>query len=434
MNKSAFNILLILLIPIFSCSQEIIADKYRFGEGIRFTSNNGNLFGIRGFIQPSLEIKGYSDTISEGPFERFRLRRLRFEIFGAFKAEKINYRLKMDFSGISEVGDQTNNYLLDAFISYNFTKRLKILFGQRSTPTDNRELWMGSQATQFVERSRVTSAFSSIREFGLFIYGDIRFRNSSYLKNVLTITNGDGKNILDKDFGGLKIGGRIDYLPFGLFTYFGQFRQIDIIRENSPKFIFGTYYSYNNGISSRRGREGGSILYMDNQNNILLPNYVKWGVDFLFKYKGISILGEYVNAFSTVPNEISQRVRNDGSIASTFTVNSINVSVEDYINNRMMVGSGFNIQVGYFNKKLWSFDARYTHLRSKEFSFLNNGLYYNRPNYYTVGISKFLNKNYGFKIQASITYNEINENSRDINNNFISGNEWITRIMTTVTF
>ena len=53
-------------------------------------------------------------------------------------------------------------------------------------------------------------------------------------------------------------------LPFGLFTNFGQFRQADIVRENSPKLIFGGYYSYNDGMSSRRGRTSGDIIFLNN--------------------------------------------------------------------------------------------------------------------------------------------------------------------------
>ena len=35
---------------------------------------------------------------------------------------------------------------------------------------------------------------------------------------------------------------------------------------------------------------------------------------------------------------------------------------------------------------------------------LNNETFYNRPNYYTLGVSKLLGRNYGFKVQASVTH------------------------------
>ena len=96
-------------------------------------------------------------------------------------------------------------------MAYNITKRIKKLsFGQRGTPTDNRELSMGSNALQLIERSKVTSAFSSIREFGFFLDGTIKIAPQRYLKPSLVITNGDGINGLTQDRGGLKYGGRLD--------------------------------------------------------------------------------------------------------------------------------------------------------------------------------------------------------------------------------
>ena len=69
---------------------------------------------------------------------------------------------------------------------------------------------MNSQTLQLVERSRVTSAFSTIREFGLFADATYRLRGGSYLKPSLAITNGDGLNVFDKDRGGLKYGAQDD--------------------------------------------------------------------------------------------------------------------------------------------------------------------------------------------------------------------------------
>jgi hypothetical protein len=104
--------------------------------------------------------------------------------------------------------------------------------------------------------------------------------------------------------------------------------------------------------------------------------------------------------------------------------------VENYVKGRLMLGEGYNIQMGYIFKSGYSIDARYTHLRADQHSFLNNPTFYSRPNYYTLGISKFLDRNYGAKIQTSITYVE----GVNINNNLgnpIGGNEWIARVMLT---
>ena len=100
----------------------------------------------------------------------------------------------------------------------------------------------------------------------------------------------------------------------------------------------------------------------------------------------------------------------------------------------MMLGEGYNIQAGYIFRNLISVDARYSHIKADEYSFLNNGTFYNRPNYYTFGLSKYLDRNYGAKIQASFTYVDAAAGSNDINGNPIDGNEWIGRLIFSIGF
>ena len=86
---------------------------------------------------------------------------------------------------------------------------------------------------------------------------------------------------------------------------------------------------------------------------------------------------------------------------------------------------------------MFSLDARYTHIESDEFSFLNNGTFYNRPNYYTLGIGKLLGRNYGAKIQGSITLvdgslgvNHDNDTATDV----VFKDELLFRLITTISF
>jgi len=413
-------------------TQDVELDSYKFGEGLRFTADEGHKIRISGYVQPYAESKQYTEADANESMNRFRMRRLRLRMDGVLPDERFSYRFQVDLSGASEVGDaqSTNNYLLDAYVSYNITNRIKLSFGQRSTYTDNRELFMSSRTLQLVERSRLTSAFSSIREFGFFAQGNFRTGGGSYLKPYFVLTNGDGKNAFDKDHGGLKVGGRIDFLPFGLFTNLGQFRQADVMRELIPKIVVGVNYSKNNGMSSRRGRESGSILYLNDANEESLPDYTKYGADFMIKYKGFSMLGEYIKTEADVPKDITQRVRNNGSTSTTFDVNG-SQDVENYVKGRMMLGTAYNIQFGYLFKNGFSVDGRYTQLEADDNSFLNNGTFYNRPEYYTIGLGKYLARNYGAKIQASYTYVRANPGINDLNGSPIAGDEWIARLIVT---
>lgn len=429
---------LILVLSLFIIvpnmfAQNIKMDKYKFGEGWQFRTDDGKELKISGYIQPFFESKRYSNPGDLDTENRFRMRRTRLRVEGNSSDKKFSYRLQVDLGGATETEDAESNYLLDAFVSYDVTKRINIAFGQRATYTDNRELFMNSNSLQLVERSRLTSAFATIREFGFFAQGNFKTGGGSYLKPYFVVTNGDGGNILERDRGGLKVGGRLDFLPFGLFTNFGQFRQADVVRERAPKLVVGANYSLNNGMSSRRGRESASILYLNDANNESLPDFTKFGIDFLFKYNGFSALGEYIKTTATIPTDITQRVRVDGSTSTSFDVNGLQ-DVDAFVRGRMMLGEGYNFQMGYLFKKGISIDGRYTHLKPDENSFLNNATFYNRPNYYTMGISKYVGRNYGAKIQTSLTYVDGSEGINDNAGNPINSNEWIGRIMLTFSF
>jgi hypothetical protein len=186
-------------------------------------------------------------------------------------------------------------------------------------------------------------------------------------------------------------------------------------------------------MSSRRGRANGTILYLDANDEESLPDYTKYGIDFLFKFKGFSALGEFVKTTAIIPEEITQRIRNNGTTSTNFEVNGIQ-DVDSYVRGRMMLGEAYNIQAGYLFKNGISIDGRYTRLNADENSFLNNATFYNRPNYYTIGMSKYLSRSYGAKIQADWTYIDGSQGINDNNSTPIPGNEHLLRIMLTFAF
>ncbi len=415
--------------------QGVQLEKYNYGDGLRFTGQNDYNIVLRGYIQPMFEAKWFEDENIEGSFNRFRLRRMRLRFEGDAAQQKVTWRLQFDLSGSDEAGDGTQAAaLMDAWIGYTFSRKLRVRVGQKNTPTDNRELQIRSHTLQLVERSRVTSAFSTIREFGVFLDGTYRAGNNWYIRPAVAITNGDGLNAFAKDYGGLKYGARLDFLPFGTFANMGQYHEVDMMREQTPKLVFGFTYSLNQGMSSRRGRDSGSILYYDVDTVEALPDFGKFGFDFMFKYKGFSAVGEFVTTHATVPDdEIFFRQRNDGTLATTFEVDG-ETDVENYVKGRMMLGTGYNFMAGYIFKNRISIDGRYTYIHADDHSFLNNGTFYNRPHYYTFGVSKYFSKMYGFKIQSSVTYVEADEGSNDNLGQPMDGNEWFFRVITSLAF
>lgn len=102
----------------------------------------------------------------------------------------------------------------------------------------------------------------------------------------------------------------------------------------------------------------------------------------------------------------------------------------------MILGESFNLQMGYLFVNGYSIDARFTHMTSDKFSYLNSAVYNNRPNQYTLGVSKYLSKNYGAKIQASLSWTDGSLGISDYRGSEyeISGDELITRVIVTFSF
>jgi hypothetical protein len=154
----------------------------------------------------------------------------------------------------------------------------------------------------------------------------------------------------------------------------------------------------------------------------VLPDYTKIGADFLMKYRGFTLSGEWVKSSASVPASIFNRIRTDGSTASTFLVTNIQ-DMPAYVRNRLILGSGVNLQAGYLFKNLYSVDARFCRLFPAQYSFLRNPTYYNRSKFFTLGFSRYLERSYGARIQASLTYSIAEPGSQTLDGRSLIGND-----------
>ena len=104
-------------------------------------------------------------------YNRFRARRIRLRLSGNQSYPGFSYRLQLNLAESEADDGLLSNILWDAWLGYNINKTNKIVIGQKGTPTDNIELQMASNSLQLPERSKLTSAFCSIREVGMFLDG-----------------------------------------------------------------------------------------------------------------------------------------------------------------------------------------------------------------------------------------------------------------------
>ncbi len=356
--------------------------EFQLGDGLRFNVNDGEYkFNISGFMQATYK---YEKTEVSVANNYMNANNTYLSISGSMFNEKLSFLLQNNYSNAKA--------LLDAWVAYTPVKNLKITFGQKQTFTNNREMTFYEDKLQFADRGIFSSKFSNTgREFGVFFEG--QFKNENFIiKPKFAITSGDGLNSfgatsIDVDQGGLKYGGRIDMLPFGNFKEGNDGYIADLKHEDKLKVLFGAAYSYNVGASNKVGEGHGDFVFYDKNLKVKSPDYRKFYEDILFKYKGFSLLGEYVNTTALALG---------GSfIDSSATTPLFITEISQYL----VLGNGYNIQSGYVTKSGYSLDVKYEKL-NKEFE--NNASLLTNQEAYTLGLTKYFKGN-NLKIQSAVS-------------------------------
>lgn len=355
--------------------------SYRLGNGLNFSFNEGDYqFGLTGFIQPGFfreTVDGLEDN------NQFRSKRTFLQFDGAALKEKVSFFIQLDFS--------LSNPLMDAWIAYEPVEQVKISFGQKQTFVNNREMTYREDRLQFINRSFLSQNLSQTgREFGVFVESKFEVGNIGILP-MAALTSGDGRNSFgedsrDADFGGLKIGGRLDIYPLGFFKPGNELTSVDLEREDQFKFVLGVAGSQNTGASGATGESHGDFFLYDENGNNSLPDYRQLYADVLMKYKGFSFLAEYANASATGIDKVFV------DPAAT------QILSPQQISEFLALGDSYNFQLGYLTKSGYSFDARYE-TSTPEFD-MYAGSILSEANATTLGLSKYFYKN-ALKIQAS---------------------------------
>jgi hypothetical protein len=199
---------------------------------------------------------------------------------------------------------------------------------------------------------------------------------------VVSVSKGEGRSIwkdnpqpIDR---GLDYTARLEYLPFGTFKNKGDYVGSDIEREPKPKLSLGLTFDYNQNAVKSRGHMG-SVT--DNEANLR-----SWIADMMFKFKGFSVMSEFVDRKVYGYHE--------------HTVDLYN----DYVND-FYTGKAFNIQSGYVFKRNFELAARYTEVRPQE------NVIYNDLTEYTFALSKFF---VGHKIKAQTDFSIYQEAGKPV--------------------
>lgn len=342
-----------------------------FGKGINFMAADSTFaIKINGRFQTLFIAENTLDNGTTDVSTKFFTRRARLKFQGFAFNPNITYKMELGLTNKDwgKAIPETNNapsMILDAVLKWKMAKGLTVWIGQTKLP-GNRERVISSQKLQFVDRSMANSKFTIDRDRGVQLHHTFKLGNVVF-REIASVSTGEGRNVTVSNYGGYDYTGRIEVLPFGKFTKKGDYFGSDLAREQKAKLALGATYDFNDDTNRARGQKGDFLSGETDLTSIML--------DLMFKYKGLSIISEYIE--KTSPDPIVRDVT--GANVGEF-----------------YVGSGINAQIGYLLKKNWEFAARYTHI-SPATAIGGDNIYQ-----YTFGISKYV-KGHNLKIQTDIS-------------------------------
>ena len=386
--------LLLVIIITLSCSYFTVAQQNKpkeFGKGFQYLGKDSTFFLKFGFRFQNLHTSQWTlanNNIDEAiDYESaFLIRRSRLKFDGWAYSPKVKYKFELGLSnrdnsgGISPEFRNTPKFILDASVEWSFFNNFSILFGQRKLP-GNRERVISSGNLQFVDRSRLNSRFNLDRDMGLQLKHKLKLGNS-LIKSTIALTQGEGRNVTEGNFGGSDYTFHVDFLPMGNFTSKGDYIGSDIKREKKPKLAFGFTYDLNKNAVRERGQNGNFI--QDSEGNYIGRDLKTFFADLMFKYRGFSIMMEYVDKKAT----------ND---------NPFVLDESDELIGTFYTGNGLNVSMGYLLKSNYEMAFRYTDIRpTKGVS--------NNEKYYTLGLSKFI---VGHKLKIQTDFSLVEKEGKD---------------------
>ncbi len=374
-----------LLMGIFLSAQELQPDiNLEFGKGLNILAADSSMFMKMQFRMQSLYTSSRDLEAGEAWNTSYKIRRARLKFSGWALSPKLGYKVELALSNDDlkskndwDQSSQAPKIVLDAFVKWKVHKNLEIWAGQAKLP-GNRERVVSSQKLQLVDRSLVNSIFNLDRDLGIQFRGKLK-SGDMILQPIFAWSMGEGRNITVGNIGGYNYTARLEFLPFGAFKSKGDYFDADLKREPSPKLAISATYNLNDGAS--RQKQSGRFL-LDGDGNFLINDIRTVFVDGVFKFRGLSITGEYAHK-----SFVNVAFDNDGFPPSS----AIDADGRSYY-----TGHGINLQIGYLTKKNWEVATRFTSVTP------DHALDFAPLKEYTVGLSKYI-VGHSLKIQSDVS-------------------------------
>jgi len=379
--KKTTIILIGLLVASSGFSQD--TTNIKFGKGLYNVIAKDGSFSMKFAIRmQSLYMSEWNlnDSTGIGSGQgQFLIRRARLKFGGFAFSPRLKYKVELgltnrDISGASSHTKGAPRIILDAVIKWNFYKNFVLWAGQTKLP-GNRERVVSSGNLQFVDRSKLNSNFNIDRDMGAQLRHHFRIGKNFIIREMIAVSQGEGRNVTDVNLGGYQYTTRVEILPFGKFSSKGDYVCSSVKREEKPKLALGGTYDLNNSAVKTKSNQGS---YMENDEGYFETDVVTVFGDMMFKYGGFSMMAEY--AARTAAQDSAMNV--DGTKTGDIVA----------------VGKGMNFQMGYMLKSNWEVAGRYTltdwntNVTGKE-----------AQTQYTFGISKYF-KGHKLKVQTDVSY------------------------------
>lgn len=314
----------------------------------------------------------------------FLIRRARLKFDGFAYSPKLRYKFQLgfsnrDISGSNDFTSDAERLLLDAVLKWNFYGNWDLWGGQTKLP-GNREELISSGSLQFVDRSLLNGHFALGREMGVQLYHHFTIGDQLVIREALSVSQGEGRNVTTGNFGGLHYLGKLEVLPLGEFINEGEYVGGDLARHSQPRLALGVSYSFNHD-AVRSESIGGDYLYID--DGFYQTDISTFFVDAMFKYQGFSLLGEYAHRKAQDPwVKFSNGILTGDVIAE---------------------GSAVNTQAGYVFGNNYELAGRFTHVDMKHVS---------DQTQYTLGLSKYI-VGHKLKVQTDLSYTRFEDLPQD---------------------
>jgi hypothetical protein len=168
----------------------------------------------------------------------------------------------------------------------------------------------------------------------------------------------------------------VEFLPMGAFTGKGDYISSDLKREQTPKLSIGVTFDQNVNAARERGNLGSYVA--DTAYNTLQTVLA----DFMFKYKGWVVAGEYANK-----KALGDRIKIDEGAGV------------EYLSN-YYTGEGINVQLGYLFQNNVEPAFRYTSITPEEAGLASDR---DAQRMYTFGLSKYV-VGHALKVQTDLSF------------------------------